>query len=92
MRECLDEVTPEQQAKAARFNNRDFIYRQLNDYLNPEIQSEADARQQVKVKNPQRALAEVEEEEEKEDSEESEGPPDLAELSSLEPHQEEEVS
>jgi len=35
MLDCLNEVQPEQQKRAARFNNRDYIYLQLSEYLDP---------------------------------------------------------
>ena len=35
MLDCLDEVQPEQQQRAARYNNRDYIHMQLGDYLHP---------------------------------------------------------
>lgn len=35
MQKVLDEVTPEQQSRAARLNNRDYIYKQISDYLAP---------------------------------------------------------
>jgi len=39
LRDCLNEIGPAQQKHAARFNNRDFIYRQISEYLNPQLQS-----------------------------------------------------
>ena len=43
MQECVDAVTPQKQANAARYNNRDFIHRQLSDYLGPKMASEEEA-------------------------------------------------
>ena len=67
MQESVDEVTPAQQKQAARFNNRDFIYRQISEYLNPEVSSEVDARTKIE-QQMKRAKRAAQLEEEKSDS------------------------
>ena len=37
LRECIRDVRPEQQQRAARLNNRDFIYRALGELLDPTV-------------------------------------------------------
>ena len=59
MSDCCAEITPAEQKKAARYNNRDYIYRQISEYLSPDIFSEADARKSVK--DHMKRLAELEE-------------------------------
>ena len=47
MQDCCDQVTPAEQKKAARYNNRDYIHSKISEYLNPEVRSEIDARRSV---------------------------------------------
>jgi len=35
LRDCLNQVSPAQQKHAARFNNRDYIYRQISEFMLP---------------------------------------------------------
>ena len=47
MQDCCDQVTPAEQKKAARYNNRDYIHSKISEYLNPEVRSEIEARRSI---------------------------------------------
>ena len=41
-------MTPAEQKKAARYNNRDYIHSKISEYINPELKSEIDARRSIR--------------------------------------------
>ena len=57
--DCLERVTPAQQKQAARFNNREFIFRKISEYSSPEVDTAAEARQKLRDKDIVRPAAEA---------------------------------
>lgn len=47
IRNVLNAVTTEEQAQAARFNNRSFLFRMITDYVSPHPESPGKAKARV---------------------------------------------